>query len=192
MIPTREQAWELLQEYNQSEALLRHGLAVEGVMRHFAGLLGESDQVELWGAVGLLHDLDYEKYPEQHCDKTEEIMTALNYDPAFIRAIISHGYTLRNDVEPLTTMEKTLYTIDELTGLIGAAALMRPSRSVMDLELKSVKKKYKDKRFAAGVNREIIEDGCRRLGMELDAVITETIMGMRTCADAIGLGEAEG
>ncbi len=191
MIPTREEAWTLLREYNQSQALLRHGLAVEGVMRHFARLLGEEDREELWGAVGLLHDLDYEQYPQEHCAKTREILEERDVDPAFIRAIVSHGYGLCTDVEPLTPMEKTLYTIDELTGLVSAAALMRPSRSVMDLELGSVKKKYKDKRFAAGVNRGVIEDGCRRLGLDLDEVITQTILGMRECADAIGLGLAQ-
>ena len=191
MIPTREEAWTLLREYNQSQALLRHGLAVEGVMRHFARLLGEEDREELWGAVGLLHDLDYEQYPQEHCAKTREILEERDVDPAFIRAIVSHGYGLCTDVEPLTPMEKTLYTIDELTGLVSAAALMRPSRSVIDLELGSVKKKYKDKRFAAGVNRGVIEDGCRRLGLDLDEVITQTILGMRECADAIGLGLAQ-
>ena len=191
MIPTREEAWTLLREYNQSQALLRHGLAVEGVMRHFARLLGEEDREELWGAVGLLHDLDYEQYPQEHCAKTREILEERDVDPAFIRAIVSHGYGLCTDVEPLTPMEKTLYTIDELTGLVSAAALMRPSRSVMDLELGSVKKKYKDKRFAAGVNRGVIEDGCRRLGLDLDEDITQTILGMRECADAIGLGLAQ-
>lgn len=191
MMPTREQAWALLQEYNQSQALLTHGLAVEGAMRHFARLLGEEDRVELWGAVGLLHDLDYERYPDQHCHKTQEILEERGVDPDFIRAIISHGYGLCTDVEPLTPMEKTLYTIDELTGLISAAALMRPSRSVMDLELSSLKKKYKDKRFAAGVNRAVIQDGCDRLGMDLETVMTQTILGMRACADAIGLGMAQ-
>lgn len=191
MIPTREQAWALLQEYNQSPALLTHGLAVEGAMRHFAQLLGEGDRVDLWGAVGLLHDLDYEQYPDQHCHKTQEILEERGMDPAFVRAIVSHGYGICTQVEPLTPLEKTLYTIDELTGLIAAAALMRPSRSVLDLELSSLKKKYKDKRFAAGVNRQVIQDGCTRLGMDLDTVITETILGMRACADALGLGMGE-
>ena len=155
-------------------------------MRRFAGLFGEDEDV--WGITGLLHDLDYEQYPDEHCIKVREILENLGVNEVYIRAIQSHGYGLCADVEPLTNMEKTLYTIDELTGLITAAALMRPSRSVMDIELSSVKKKYKDKRFAAGVSREVIEDGAKRLGMPLDDVIQNSILGMRDVADAIGLG----
>lgn len=186
MIPSRQEAYALLTKYNQSEALIRHALAVEGVMRHFAGLF-EGEDAQLWGIVGLLHDLDYEKYPEQHCKKTLEILTEENYDPVIARACASHGYGICIDVEPVSPMEKTLFTIDELTGLISAAAIMRPSKSVMDLELKSVKKKYKTKSFAAGVDRELIEKGAQMLGMPLDEVIEQTILGMREVAGAIGL-----
>ena len=181
MIPNREQAWEWLCQYNQSDSLRKHGLTVEGVMRHFAALNGEDP--DLWGVVGLLHDLDYEQYPDQHCAKVQEILG----EKAVIRAMASHGYGMCSDIEPLSRLEKTLYTIDELSGLITAAALMRPSRSVMDIEVKSVKKKFKDKRFAAGVDREVIVKGAEGLGMELDAVIAETIRGMQEVAEAIGL-----
>lgn len=185
MMPTREQAWEWLCQYNESESLRKHALTVEGVMRHFAALAGEDP--EAWGIVGLLHDLDYEQYPEQHCQKVQEILREKGADEALIRAVASHGYGLCCDIEPQSRLEKTLFTIDELSGLITAAALMRPSRSVMDLEVKSVKKKFKDKRFAAGVDREVIIQGAQRLGMELDAVIAETIQGMREIAESIGL-----
>ena len=185
MKPTREQAYALLVEYNDSPALITHALAVEGVMRHFARMLGEDE--EKWGVVGLLHDLDYQRFPEQHCTKAREILTERGVDEEYIHAIQSHGYGLCSDVKPEHVMEKVLYTIDELTGLINATAIMRPSRSVLDLELKSVKKKYKDRSFAAGVNREVIEKGAAMLGMNLDDVITETIAGMRDVADAIGL-----
>ncbi|MCI8817321.1 MAG: hydrolase [Angelakisella sp.] len=185
MIPNREQAWEWLCQYNQSDSLRKHGLTVEGVMRHFAALNGEDP--DLWGVVGLLHDLDYEQYPDQHCAKVQEILGEKGVDEAVIRAVASHGYGMCSDIEPLSRLEKTLYTIDELSGLITAAALMRPSRSVMDIEVKSVKKKFKDKRFAAGVDREVIVKGAEGLGMELDAVIAETIRGMQEVAEAIGL-----
>lgn len=188
MIPNREQAWEWLCQYNQSDSLRKHGLTVEGVMRHFAALNGEDP--DLWGVVGLLHDLDYEQYPDQHCAKVQEILGEKGVDEAVIRAVASHGYGMCSDIEPLSRLEKTLYTIDELSGLITAAALMRPSRSVMDIEVKSVKKKFKDKRFAAGVNREVILQGAERLGMEMDTVIAETIEGMKKIADSIGLGMA--
>ena len=185
MKPTREQAYALLVEYNDSPALITHALAVEGVMRHFARMLGEDE--EKWGVIGLLHDLDYQRFPEQHCTKAREILTERGVDEEYIHAIQSHGYGLCSDVKPEHVMEKVLYTIDELTGLINATAIMRPSKSVLDLELKSVKKKYKDRSFAAGVNREVIEKGAAMLGMNLDDVITETIAGMRDVADAIGL-----
>ena len=185
MIPNREQAWEWLCQYNQSDSLRKHGLTVEGVMRHFAALNGEDP--DLWGVVGLLHDLDYEQYPDQHCAKVQEILGEKGVDEAVIRAVASHGYGMCSDIEPLSRLEKTLYTIDELSGLITAAALMRPSRSVMDIEVKSVKKKFKDKRFAAGVDREVIVKGAEGLGRELDAVIAETIRGMQEVAEAIGL-----
>lgn len=185
MQPTREQAWEWVKEYNESEALRRHALTVEGCMRRFAALAGED--VELWGLVGLLHDLDYEQYPEQHCKKVQEILGEKGVDPEIIRAVASHGWGICSDIEPQSRMEKTLFAIDELTGLITAAAIMRPSKSVMDLELKSVKKKYKTPSFAAGVNRAVIEQGAQMLGTTVDELITQCILGMRECADAIGL-----
>ena len=188
-IPTREEAWEWLCAYNESDSLRRHGLAVEGVMRHFARLAGEDE--EFWGVVGLLHDLDYERYPQEHCTKVREILTEQGVDEEYIHAIASHGWGLCSDVEPVERMEKVLYATDELTGLITAAALMRPSHSVMDLELKSVKKKFKDKRFAAGVDRDVITKGAEMVGMPLDDLIQETILGMREVADSIGLAMAE-
>ena len=154
----REKALALLKEYNESEALIKHGMQVEAIMRYYAKEAGEDP--EYWGCVGLLHDVDYEKYPEEHCKKAVEIPTEAGYDEAFIHAVVSHGYGLCSDAEPELYMEKVLYTIDELSGLINAAAIMRPSKSVMDLEVKSVKKKFKDKKFAAGVDRQIILDGC--------------------------------
>jgi len=181
----REEAMQLLLEYNESEALIRHALAVEGVMRYFAKKLGEDP--DKWGVIGLLHDLDYEKYPEQHCKKSAEILKARDIDPEIIRAVVSHGWGICSDVEPQHTMEKVLYAIDELTGLINATALMRPSKSVMDLEYKSLWKKYKSPAFAAGVDRSIIEKGAEMLGMELRDVIEETITGMRSVSSAIGL-----
>ena len=180
-----EKALAVLKQYNQSEALIRHGRAVEAVMRHFAGQAGE-DQ-EYWGAVGLLHDVDYEMYPEEHCKKAPELLKAAGYDDSFIHAVISHGHGLVVDAEPALYMEKVLFAVDELTGLIGAAALMRPSKSVLDIEVKSVKKKFKDKSFAAGVNREVILQGCANLNLELDFVINECILGMRKAAAEIGL-----
>ena len=185
MRPTREEAWKLLNEYNKSDALLKHGLAVEGVMRHFAEINGED--TEKWGVIGLLHDLDYEMYPEKHCVKTAEIMRENDIDEDYIHAVCSHGWGLCCDVEPVEKMEKVLYTIDELTGLINAACLMRPSKSVLDIEVKRVKKKFKSSGFAAGVNREVIQKGCDMIGLSLDDVIKETIEGMKSCADAIGL-----
>ena len=160
-------------------------------MRHFASLYGEN--IEKWGIIGLIHDLDYEMYPEEHCTKSAEIMREKGIDEEYIHAVCSHGWGLCSDVEPVEKMEKVLYTIDELTGLITAACLMRPSKSVMDIEVKSVKKKFKTHSFAAGVNREVIEKGCGMLGLTLDDVIKETIEGMRECAEAIGLkGNVDG
>ena len=185
MKPTRDEAFKLLCKYNDSPALITHGLTVEGVMRHFARLLGEDE--EKWGSIGLMHDIDYQMFPDQHCIKAKEILQEHGVDDEYIHAIMSHGYGLCCDVKPEHVMEKVLFTVDELTGLITACAIMRPSRSVLDLELKSVKKKYKDRRFAAGVNREVIEKGSAMLSMDLDYVITETISGMREVAEAIGL-----
>lgn len=186
----REEALALLKEYNESEALVKHGLQVESIMRYYAKNAGEENApegVEYWGCVGLLHDVDYEKYPDQHCKKAVEILQNAGYNEAFIHAVVSHGYGLVTDVEPQLYMEKVLYTIDELSGLINATAIMRPSKSVMDLEVKSVKKKFKDKKFAAGVDRQIILDGCQRLGAELDQVIEACILGMRENHEEIGL-----
>lgn len=185
-IPKREDAFKLLKEYNQNESLIKHGLAVEAVMRHFAKINNEND-IEKWGIVGLLHDVDYEKYPEQHCVKAREIMQENDYPEDYIHAVQSHGYGICIDVEPIETMEKVLYTIDELTGLIMATVLMRPNKSIIDLELKSVKKKFKAKGFAAGVDRELIIKGCEKLELELDNVIVETISGMKDAAEALGL-----
>jgi len=185
MIPTREQAWTLLTEYNDDEHLLIHGKTVEGVMRHFARYYGEDE--ELWGVVGLLHDLDYQKYPEEHCKKAYAIMQEKGVDEVVARGCASHGHGICIDLAPESMMEKTLFTVDELTGIIAASAIMRPSKSVMDLELKSVKKKYKSKGFAAGCNREVIEKGAEMMGIELDTLISETILGMREVAEEIGL-----
>ena len=183
--PTREDAFKLLLTHNKSDSLIRHALAVEAVMRHFARLRGEDE--ELWGLIGLIHDLDYEQYPDQHCRKSAEILAAENWPQAYIRAVVSHGWGICSDVQPETDLEKTLYAIDELTGLVATSALVRPSKSVLDLTAKSVQKKWKDKRFAAGVDRAIIDRGAQMLGMERAALITETIMGMRQVAEAIGL-----
>ncbi len=183
--PTRQEAYALLLEYNQNESLIKHALAVEGVMRHFARKFGEDE--EKWGVIGLIHDLDYERFPDAHCRKTEEILKAAKWPEEYIRAAVSHGWGICTDVEPLTNLEKVLYTIDELTGLVVTSALVRPSKSVMDMNAKSVKKKWKDKRFAAGVNREVIEKGAALLDMELTELITETILGMREVAEDIGL-----
>ena len=185
MYPTREEAWNILNEYNEDAHLINHALAVEGVMRHFATIYNENP--EKWGIAGLLHDLDYEKYPDEHCKKVVEIMREKNLDEDLIRSVVSHGYGLVCDVKPESNLEKVLYTIDELTGLINATAIMRPSKSVLDLEVKSVKKKFKSNGFAAGVNRDVIKNGCEMLDKSLDEVIEQTIEGMRIVAQEIGL-----
>ena len=191
IIPTREQAYQLLKQYNQSDSLVKHALAVEGVMRYMARKRGEDE--EKWGVIGLVHDLDYEKFPEQHCKKTEEILREHRWPEEYIRAVISHGWGICVDVQPESELEKVLYAIDELTGLVVTTALVRPSKSVMDLKAKSVKKKWKDKRFAAGVDRSIIRKGAEMLEVEIGELITDTIMGMREVADQIGLkGSTEG
>jgi len=184
-IPTREQAFNLLKKYNKTENLIKHALAVEGVMRYFARKRGEDE--EKWGIIGLIHDLDYEQFPDEHCRKTEEILKENNWPQEYIRAVVSHGWGICSHVEPKTELEKVLYAIDELTGLVVTTALVRPSKSVMDLKAKSVKKKWKDKRFAAGVDRSIIDKGAQMLGMERTELITDTIMGMREVAEEIGL-----
>ena len=176
---TREQAYTLLTEYNQDAFHIKHALIVEGVMRYFASELGYADEEEFWGIVGLLHDLDFELYPDEHCIRQQQIMAEHGIDPRIIRAAASHGYALTVDIQPEHTMEKLLYAVDELTGLIGAVALMRPSRSVNDLELKSVKKKYKSSNFAAGCSREVIQRGADMLGWPLDTLITKTILALR-------------
>ena len=184
-VPSREEALALLREYNETESLIKHALCVEGVMRSMARTRGADE--EPWGIVGLIHDLDYERFPDEHCRKTNEILTERGWAAEYVRAAVSHGYGICNDVEPLSEMEKVLFAVDELTGLVAATALVRPSRSVLDMKAKSVRKKWKDRRFAAGVNREIIERGAAMLGMDLGDLITEVIMGMREVADAIGL-----
>lgn len=185
MIPTRDQAYALLTEYTQSESLVRHGLSVEAVMRHFARKYGEDE--EKWGIIGLVHDLDWDRFPDQHCDKTREILTERGWPEDYIRSIMSHAWGFVTDVKPEHQMEKVLYATDELTGLITATALMRPSRSVLDMQAKSVKKKWKDRSFAAGVDREVIARGAEMMGMDLTDLITETIAAMRNVADEIGL-----
>ncbi len=178
---TREKAWELLKEYNKDTFHLKHAQVVEGVMKYFARQLGYSEEENFWGIVGLLHDLDFEQYPEEHCIKQQEIMNENGIDQRIIHATASHGYGLTVDIKPEHQMEKVLYAVDELTGLIGAVALMRPSKSVSDLEVKSVKKKYKTSNFAAGCSREVIERGAELLGWELDYLIQQTILAMREC-----------
>lgn len=184
MIPTRNEALALLKEYNEEPFHIHHALTVEGVMKYFAKELGYGDEEEFWGIVGLLHDLDFERFPEQHCIKQQEIMRSREIDERIVRAAASHGFALTVDIRPEHEMEKVLYAVDELTGLIGAVALMRPSRSVSDLELKSVKKKYKSANFAAGCSREVIERGAEMLGWPLDELISKTILAMRT-VDAV-------
>ena len=185
-IPSREDAWQLLTTYNKSQSLIKHALAVEGVMRYFARK--QSKDEEKWGVIGLVHDLDYEQFPDQHCKKTEEILKENGWPEEYVRAVVSHGWGICTDVKPETELEKVLYAIDELTGLVVTSALVRPSKSVMDLKAKSVKKKWKDKRFAAGVDRAIIEKGAEMLGVDLTELITDTIMGMREVAEEIDLG----
>lgn len=180
MVPTPKEAWELLCEYNQGEFHRRHGRIVGDVMRWFAQESGYGEEADFWEAVGILHDLDFEQWPEQHCIKEQELLRDQNVDERLIHAVASHGYALTVNIEPGHEMEKVLYAVDELTGLIGAAALMRPSKSVKDMEVKSVKKKYKDKKFAAGCSREVIERGAAMLDWDLDTLISKTIQAMRT------------
>ena len=179
MIPTPEEAWALLCQYNEGEFHRKHGRIVGDVLRWYANELGYGDEADFWEAVGILHDLDFEKWPEQHCTKEQEILRRSGVDEKRVHAVVSHGYKLTVDVEPESEMEKVLYAADELTGLIGAVALMRPSKSVSDMEVKSVKKKYKDKKFAAGCSREVIERGADMLGWDLDKLISQTILAMR-------------
>ena len=180
---TRADAWTLLTEYNKEHFHLVHAVTVEGVMRWYANELGYGDEADFWAMVGLLHDLDFEMYPDEHCIKEQQILREHGYDERLIHAVASHGYGLTVDIKPEHTMEKVLYAADELTGLIGAVALMRPSKSVSDLELKSVKKKYKSANFAAGCSREVISNGAEMLGWTLDELIEKTILAMRSCED---------
>jgi len=184
-VPTREAALKILYEYNKGDRLRKHAYSVEGVMRYIARKRGEDE--DKWGIIGLMHDLDYEQFPDQHCTKTREILEEYSWPEEYIRAIVSHGWGICSDVEPKSTLEKTLYGIDELTGLIAANAMVRPSKSVMDMTVKSVKKKWKSPAFAAGVDRSIIQRGAEMLGVGIEELIEDTIMGMREVADAIGL-----
>ncbi|MDD2956303.1 MAG: hydrolase [Oscillospiraceae bacterium] len=189
--PEREQAWALLTRYNKEEFHLRHALTVEGVMAWYAQALGYGEEKQFWATVGLLHDLDFEQFPEEHCIKSQEIMRENGLGEDLIRATASHGWGLSVDIRPEHEMEKVLYACDELTGLIGAVALMRPSKSVMDLELKSVKKKFKTLNFAAGCSREVISKGAELLGWDLDRLISDTILAQRSCEDSVNAFFAE-
>lgn len=180
---TRAQAMALLQKYNQESFHIFHSLTVEGTMRYFAREMGENE--DFWGLVGLLHDVDFEKYPEQHCLKAPELLSEIGAEPEFIHAVCSHSYGICCDVEPTLPMEKVLFAADELTGLIGAAARMRPSKSVMDMEVASLKKKFKDKKFAAGCSRNVITQGAERLGWTLEELMEKTILAMRSCEDSV-------
>lgn len=182
---TRKAAMELLQKYNKEQFHILHALTVEGVMRYFAKELGYEDEADFWGLCGLLHDVDFEMYPDEHCLKAPELLKEIDAEDALVHAVCSHGYGICCDVEPVHEMEKVLFATDELTGLIGAAAKMRPSKSVMDMELSSLKKKYKDKKFAAGCSRDIISTGANRLGWELDKLLLETIYAMRSCEETV-------
>ena len=182
---TRAQALELLQKYNEEPFHILHGLTVEGVMRYFAKELGYSAEEDFWGLCGLLHDVDFEKYPEEHCKKAPELLAEIQASDEMVHAICSHAYGMTSDVEPVHQMEKVLFAADELTGLIGAAARMRPSKSVMDMELSSLKKKFKDKKFAAGCSRDTIKEGAERLGWTLDELLDKTILAMRSCEEQV-------
>ena len=184
MIPTPEQAWELLCEYNEGDFHRKHGRIVGDVLRWYANELGYGDEADFWQAVGILHDLDFEQWPEQHCTKEQELLRERGIDERLIHAVASHGYALTVDIAPEHEMEKVLYAADELTGLIGAVALMRPSKSVSDMEVKSVRKKYKDRKFAAGCSREVIERGAAMLGWDLNTLIEKTLLAM-SASDAV-------
>lgn len=178
---TREQALSLLKKYNQEPFHIRHALTVEGVMRWYAKDQGFAEETDFWGLAGLLHDVDFEKYPEEHCKKAPELLAEIGAEPELVHAVVSHGYGLVSDVCPEHQMEKILFASDELTGLIWAAAKMRPSKSVMDMEVTSLKKKFKDKRFAAGCSRDVIVQGAEMLGWELPVLFEKTIEAMRSC-----------
>ncbi len=182
---TREQALALLQKYNKEPFHIQHGLTVEGVMRWYANELGFGEETDFWGLCGLLHDVDFEMYPEEHCKKAPELLAEVNASEALVHAVCSHAYGSCSDVEPVHLMEKVMYAADELTGLIGAAARMRPSKSCMDMELSSLKKKFKDKKFAAGCSRDVIRLGADKLGWTLDELLDKTILAMRSCEASI-------
>ena len=184
-IPTREDAFALLKKYNQKQGLIRHALCVEAVMGHFARRFNEDE--EKWRVIGLVHDLDYERFPEEHCHKCVELFKEHHWPEEYIRAVISHGWGICTDVKPETDLEKTLYAIDELTGLVASAAIVRPSKSILDIKAKSVQKKFKDKSFAAGVDRQVILNGAEFLNMDLSELITQVILGMQPVAESIGL-----
>ncbi len=182
---TREQALELLKKYNKEDFHLQHAYTVEGVMRWFAEDLGYADEADFWAMAGLLHDVDYENWPEEHCKKAPELLAEINASEDLVHAICSHGFGICSDVEPACEMEKVLFASDELTGLIWAAAKMRPSKSCMDMELSSLKKKYKDKRFAAGCSRDIIAAGAERLEWPLEQLLEKTLFAMRSCEESV-------
>jgi putative nucleotidyltransferase with HDIG domain len=184
-VPTRNEAYALLCQYNKQDSLIRHGLAVEAVMRHFASQSGED--VEKWGIIGLCHDLDYEQFPEQHCTMTREILEEQNWPEEYIHAIVSHGWGICSEVEPVLYMEKILFATDELTGLITASVYVRPSKSILDLTTKSVMKKWNTRSFAAGANRDVITKGANMLGITVETLVEETILGMQKSAAGIGL-----
>ena len=188
---TREQALDLLQKYNKEPFHILHALTVEGVLRWYARELGYGEKEEFWGLCGLLHDIDFEYYPEEHCKKAPELLAEISASEEMVHAICSHGYGVCHDVEPVHQMEKVLFAVDELTGLIGAAARMRPSKSVMDMELSSLKKKFKDKKFAAGCSRDVIKAGAERLGWTLDQVLDKTILAMRSCEASVAEEQAK-
>ena len=182
---TREAALDLLMKYNKEPFHILHGLTVEGVMRWYANELGYGEEADFWAMAGLLHDVDFEMYPEEHCKKAPELLAEVNASPELVHAVCSHAYGVCCDVEPIHQMEKVMFAVDELTGLIGAAARMRPSKSVMDMELSSLKKKFKDKKFAAGCSRDVIKDGADKLGWTLDEVLDKTIQAMRSCEASV-------
>ena len=182
---TRQQALDLLMKYNKESFHILHGLTVEGVMRWYANELGYGEEADFWAMAGLLHDIDFEMYPEEHCIKAPDLLAEVNASPELVHAICSHAYGVCCDVEPVHQMEKVMFAVDELTGLIGAAARMRPSKSVMDMELSSLKKKFKDKKFAAGCSRDVIKDGAEKLGWSLDEILDKTILAMRSCEASV-------